>query len=267
MKKNALLGTRTLAGLSVVLLSIFTGCSPPAPEPATASRQPQPTQPELSLPRTADYDYEVPKPGSYRLPVIQPAADGEVLGPDGKPRRLRELFGDRITVLSFIYTRCADPKACPQATGVLYQLHQISTQDPALADNLRLLTFSFDPEHDTPQVMEHYGHGFQSNTNSRSADWQFLTTRSPRELAPILQAYGQRVDRKKNPAAPTGPLYHNLRVYLIDREGRIRNIYSQGLLDVRLLVMDIRTALMEESSGQAGSGSTSSLAQKAPDQK
>jgi cytochrome oxidase Cu insertion factor (SCO1/SenC/PrrC family) len=77
------------------------------------------------------------------------------------------------------------------------------------------------------------------------AEWHFLTTRSQAQLRPILEAYGQAVDRKENPADPTGPLNHTLRVFLIDRYGNIRNIYSSGTLDVRLVLADVRTLLLE----------------------
>jgi cytochrome oxidase Cu insertion factor (SCO1/SenC/PrrC family) len=80
------------------------------------------------------------------------------------------------------------------------------------------------------------------------AEWRFVTARSPAELQPILDAYGQAVDRKKNPADPTGPLNHSLRVYLIDGHGRIRNIYSSGTLDPRLVLADVKTLMMESSS-------------------
>jgi len=60
-------------------------------------------------------------------------------------------------------------------------------------------------------------------------------------------AYDQTVDKRQNPADPQGPLYHTLRVFLIDREGRIRNIYSSGTLDPRLVVADVKTLLLEES--------------------
>ena len=72
--------------------------------------------------RTSDYDYDTPVPGSYSLPVIKPAADGSLLNPAGKPVRLAEFTRGRITVMSFIYTRCAAARACPYATGVLMQL-------------------------------------------------------------------------------------------------------------------------------------------------
>src|SRR5205807_7886321 len=95
--------------------------------------------------RTPDYDYDAPAPGSYALPVIKPAADGALLDSTGKSVRLAELTHGRITVMSFIYTRCAAAKACPYATGVLMQLHRESAEDAALATELRLVSMSFDP--------------------------------------------------------------------------------------------------------------------------
>jgi cytochrome oxidase Cu insertion factor (SCO1/SenC/PrrC family) len=77
------------------------------------------------------------------------------------------------------------------------------------------------------------------------ADWLFLTTSGHDELDPILESYGQRVDPRKDRDDPMGPYNHLLRVYLIDPEGMIRNIYSSGLLDPRLVVTDIRTLLLE----------------------
>jgi len=41
-------------------------------------------------------------------------------------------------------------------------------------------------------------------------------------------------------------LNHTLRVFLIDREGQIRNIYSSGTLDVRLVLADVKTLMLEE---------------------
>ena len=85
------------------------------------------------LGRTGDHDYDPPEPGSYSLPKVKAAADGDVLDSTGRPCRLRELTRGSVTVLSFIYTRCAAAKACPYATGVLKQLYQLSTQDADLS--------------------------------------------------------------------------------------------------------------------------------------
>jgi protein SCO1/2 len=201
-------------------------------------------RPELKIEVGDDYNYDPPEPGSYELPVIKPAADGAVLTADGKGHHLRDIVTGHVTLLSFIYTRCADPRACPMATGALAQIHKISAVDPLLADNLRLVTFSFDPSHDTPQVMADYAE--RVRPGGRGSEWFFLTTRNADDLQPILAAYGQRVDRKKNSFDPFGPFYHIVRVFLIDSKGMVRNIYAFGMFDPRLVVTDVRTLLMEE---------------------
>ena len=190
-----------------------------------------------------EYDYAPPAAGTYILPVIKPAGDGEVVDSKNHSRRLRDLTRGRVTVMSFIYTRCAVAKACPYATGVLMQLHQESQRDPALAKEMRLLSISFDPAGDTPERMAAYS--TLVSTNRPAAEWDFVTTRSQTELQPILDSYGQAVDKRPNPNDPQGPLYHLLRVFLIDSEGKVRNIYSSGTLDRRLVLADVKTLLKE----------------------
>jgi cytochrome oxidase Cu insertion factor (SCO1/SenC/PrrC family) len=129
---------------------------------------------------------------------------------------------------------------------VLYDIHKASQHDRALTENLQLLTFSFDPGHDTPTVMADYGDALRSQ--EEVCDWKFLTTAGVEQLNPILDAYGQRVDRREKPDDGQGAFYHLVRVYLIDRDKQIRNIYSFGLLDPRLLMADVRTLLLEEKS-------------------
>ncbi len=199
--------------------------------------------------RNADYDYDAPEPGTYKLPIIKPAADGALIDSGGHLVRLAELTRGRITVMSFIYTRCAAARACPYATGVLLQLHRESAQDPSLAMQLRLVSMSFDPDNDTPERMAAYS-GLADQVPT-AAPWLFVTARSRTELQPILDAYGQAVDKKANPADPTGPLNHTLRVFLVDSAGNIRNIYSSGTLDPRLVLADVKT-LMLESAGKRG---------------
>ena len=77
-------------------------------------------------------------------------------------------------------------------------------------------------------------------------EWHFATAKSREALDSILNGYGQAVDQRSNPNDPQGPLYHILRVFLIDRAGRIRNIYSSATLDSRLVLADVRTLLLEE---------------------
>src|SRR5262249_32921399 len=175
---------------------------------------------------------------------IKVAPDGAIVDSDSKSRNLREFTHGRITILSFIYTRCAAPKACPYAAGVLSQLHAQSAKDDQLAKNMRLVSLSFDPDYDTPQHLAEYSEAMLDE--KAGCEWRFATAKSRTALESILNGYGQVVDKRSDPKDPQGPLYHILRVFLIDREGRIRNIYSSATLDPRLVLADVRTLLLEE---------------------
>src|SRR5881394_181516 len=131
-----------------------------------------------------DYDYVPPVPGSYSLPIVKPAGEGALIDSDGKPINLRDLTHGRVTVLSFIYTRCAAGKACPYATGVLNQLHESSVDDQALSKNMRLVSLSFDPEYDTPQRLADYADAIREEKSG--CEWRFTTAKSRADLERIL---------------------------------------------------------------------------------
>ena len=235
-------GLMALGLIAGGLLAVLA-CSGTPGETGSAGSSSGGGRPELELGRSAEYDYDPPEPGSYELPVFMDAADGRVLDRQGQSHSLNELFENRVTVLSFIYTRCNDPTACPMATGVLRQVHRISKESPDIAGKMRLMTFSFDPAYDDPEAMARYGRSLGKFDGG--AEWLFLTTADADAMRPILEGYGLFVDAKKDPNDPLGPLNHNLRVYLVDGQGRVRNIYSAGLLDPRLVVTDVRTLILE----------------------
>src|SRR5437899_6520936 len=84
-------------------------------------------------------------------------------------------------------------------------------------------------------------------------DWRFATTRSEVELAPLLADFDQPVAKLRFADGTwTGLFRHVLKVFLLDRESRVRNVYSVGLLDAALVLTDLRTLLLE--SGARGGG-------------
>ncbi len=209
--------------------------------------------------------YEPPPPGSYRLPPLGEAGDGEVLDGHGRARRLHELFGDRIVVLSFIYSSCSDVNGCPLSTSVLNRIKQAMDRDPGLGEGLRLISLSFDPNHDTPEVMRAYGTSLTGGDDS--GRWLFLTAASEQALAPILEGYGQVVQRRHDQEGEaSGGFSHILRVFLIDRERRIRNIYSVAFLHADLILNDVRT-LLRERAAPAGAVAVAQATPRAGDDK
>lgn len=194
-------------------------------------------------------DFEPPPPGSYTLHRIMRAPDGEVLGVDGRARRLSEFTRERITLLGFIYTTCVDPEGCPLAYRVFDALAKTIGAAPTLRDSVRFVTLSFDPARDSPDVMGRYA-GSRLRREDGGLPWYFLTTRSARELMPLVEGFGQdvRYTVDRSSGSPRRELSHVLKVFLIDRGGFVREIYSSTFLHPRTVLNDIET-LRREANG------------------
>jgi len=201
-------------------------------------------QPVVLAPGYSALEFVPPPAGSYALPPMGSAADGAVLDVRGEHHRLKDYLGDKISVLSFIYTTCSDVNGCPLATFVFKSVQTAVLADADIKDQVRLVSFSFDPVHDTPEVLGAYSAHFKQE----GFDWQFLTTASRDMLDPTLEAYGQAVIRDYDAEGNyLGTMSHVLRVFLIDRQSRIRNIYSTSFLHADTVANDIRTLLAETS--------------------
>lgn len=186
--------------------------------------------------------YELPAVGSYALPALGPAADGMVLDTDGQPRRLHDLFGGKHVLLAFMYSSCSDLNGCPLTAHVFYQLKARMQSDPTLREHLTLISLSFDPAFDTPAVMQRYANNFEYA--GEQGRWAFATTASEQQLRPILAAYNQTVQPQVDPkTGEARGISHILRVFLIDPQQRIRNIYSADFLHEDLILTDFKTLL------------------------
>jgi protein SCO1 len=194
-----------------------------------------------------DLDFEPPRPGTYTLHRIMAAPDGEVLGVDGRTQRLSRFTRGRITLLGFIYTTCTDPEGCPLAYRVFDTVKE-AVAGPALRDKVQLVTLSFDPLRDTPDVMRRYA-GSRVREDGHGPRWYFLTTRSARELAPLVEGFGQdiRYTTDRSSGAPRRELSHVLKVFLIDPDGFVREIYTSTFLHPRTVLNDVETLLRERS--------------------
>ncbi len=187
-------------------------------------------------------DYTLPPAGSYALPDLGPATDGLTLDEQGKATRLYDLFAGRIVLLSFIYSQCNDINGCPLTNLVFLRIYQQMQKDPELSRHLRLITLSFDPEHDTPETMRLFARNFTARDQDPA--WRFLTTANPVALKPILQAYGQDLQQRVK-SDDSSAFSHILRVFLIDTRRRLRNIYSVSFLESSLLINDVRTVMTD----------------------
>jgi cytochrome oxidase Cu insertion factor (SCO1/SenC/PrrC family) len=169
--------------------------------------------------------FEAPAPGSYELPPILQVEEHQLLDEQGQAAPLLGLAPGEAALVSFVYLSC--PDACPAATAALGRLDAELAARPALARRVQLVTVSFDPANDPPARMA----ALRASLAPRGR-WRFATAPSEAAIAPVLADFGQDATRS-----------HVLKIFLVDDAGRVRNIYSTGFLDVRLMLADLETVL------------------------
>ena len=85
---------------------------------------------------------------------------------------------------------------------------------------------------------------YGAGTEKHLVDWQFITTKNADVLDPILDGYQQRIIKEYDSEGNyVGSISHILRVFLIDKDKQIRNIYSVSFLHADLIINDIKTLL------------------------
>lgn len=185
-----------------------------------------------------------PETGTYKLQRIQPAPSGWVLEDSvWLPRRLSKYTTGKVTLFSFFYSTCRDPDGCPKAWEAFQKVHESIKSDPKLHSKVRLLFLSLDPKVDTPEMMSM----FQTSLSTPEAPWTFLTTWSESFLAPILNDVYVPAAREFDDAGKaTDVIDHLIKVFLIDKEGWVREIYTTRFLDPNVIISDIGTLLLEE---------------------
>jgi cytochrome oxidase Cu insertion factor (SCO1/SenC/PrrC family) len=188
---------------------------------------------EAHVPPPVDDPFSAPVAGSYELPPIQRVSEHALLGTDGARVPLLGVTGERLAVVSFVYRACSDATGCPLSLAVLSRVDRALAARPELAGRVRLATVSFDPARDTPAKM-----GELAGLFAPRGEWVFLTAASPEELAPVLADFGQDVVELE-----PGVLRHVLKVFLVDGEGRVRNVYSTGFLRADVILADVETLL------------------------
>ena len=207
---------------------------------ASQQHHAQSDEPQVLAPGYSALSFPAPVAGSYELPALGKAADGDLLDSTGAATALHDLYDGKTIVLSFVYTACTDVNGCPLASFVLGLIQRRVSSDENLKAKVRLVTVSFDPLNDSPQVMADYAKNFRRG----DIDWKFLTAASEQSLQPILDDYDQSVIRDRTPDGQlVGTMSHILRVYLIDAQTNIRNIYSPSFLHPDVLLADIQTVI------------------------
>ena len=167
-----------------------------------------------------------------RLAVIRPAPDFKLIDANEKPITLHEFRGKAILV-GFFFTTCNG--TCPATTARLAKVQEELAKHPKLKDRVQIVSVSIDPERDTPEKLR----GYMRLYDVDNRNWSFVTGPAG-DVRRTLEAWGMWA----KPAA-NGQLDHPSRVYLVDPEGRMREIYNLEFLRVPWVIEDIQTILPE----------------------
>jgi protein SCO1/2 len=156
----------------------------------------------------------------------------ELANQNGQPFGSAQLAG-KIWIADFIYTTCPGP--CPMISSRMSEL-----QKPLEKSDVHLVSFSVDPEKDTPQVLRGYAEKLQADP----ARWDFLT--GPKSAIYKLSHDGFKLavsDGRDEQGIPV----HSTRMVLVDRHGQIRGYYDAAEADaVTKLLADANHLLREQ---------------------
>ena len=169
-----------------------------------------------------------------RLAVIRQAPDFSLVDQQGKSLELAKLK-DKVLLVSFIFTTCNG--SCPATTHRMAQVQQeLARRGLLKKDQVRLLSITLDPARDTPGVLR----GYMRLYDVDGSTWSFLTG-PPEKVARTITAWDMWV----RPAA-NAQLDHPSRIFLVDRRGRIREIYNLEFLRAPWVAEDIDLLLREK---------------------
>jgi protein SCO1/2 len=142
----------------------------------------------------------------------------EFVNQNGKHVQLHQYRGKTV-LLTFIYTRCPLAEYCPLATQNFAAIEKELAKTPAAYAKTHLLSISFDPDHDTPEVLRNYSKSFMAKP--AYDHWEFVTipksTRS--QVANFFNLFLSEED---------GQIVHSMTTAIIAPDGSVRRWYSSN---------------------------------------
>jgi protein SCO1 len=143
----------------------------------------------------------------------------------------------KIKVVAFIYTNC--PDICPMTMNDFKRLQTKLKDKNLFGDDVHLITMSFDPERDDRETLKKYANVFEADFNG----WKWLHG-SIKETEKIISLFKLQYKQSVN-----GYISHSTKLYLIDKNNRIRGIYEMtkpnNPFDHEQLLFDINLLLNE----------------------
>jgi protein SCO1 len=136
----------------------------------------------------------------------------------GKPVSNADLTG-KVWVAAFVFTRCSGP--CPSVSATMARLQ--SELDLANQPDLRLVTFTVDPDRDTPDELKKYADHFRAHPDR----WLFLTGKEAELHRLARDGFKIAADRTQNPKPEAGQEFdHSTKLAVVDKKGHVRGYYD-----------------------------------------
>jgi protein SCO1/2 len=181
----------------------------------------------------------LPQPGE-KVP------DFALINQDGKRIRLRSYQGD-VLLVTFIYTRCPFPTFCPLVSQNFAKVYAQLRKDPGMdSRKIRLLTISFDPKHDTPEVLKSYAARFNGTTGGNPfARWEFAAVPA-KELPKVANFFGLYY------SVSGDQIVHSLSTSVISPDGTIYKWYEDNTWKPADLLQDATQSLEQDNRRNAG---------------
>jgi protein SCO1/2 len=148
---------------------------------------------------------------------------------DGRPVSEVDLRG-RLTVISFVYTKCPVAEFCPAVMRRFQELQRQALADPTLAA-VRLLAVTLDPAFDTPDVLRAYA----AARHADPARWRFATG-DPAQVAQLSRAFA--VYSERNGVT----IDHTLATALVGGDGRVAALWRGSRWDSPEILASVRSA-------------------------
>ncbi|CCH55110.1 SCO1 protein homolog AltName: Full=BsSco [Fibrisoma limi BUZ 3] len=146
---------------------------------------------------------------------------------EGKTVTQRDVDG-KIYVADFFFVTC--PTICPIMKKNMLEVYQAYKDSP----DVRIISHTIDPEHDTPAVLKQYAQDIGVTGDT----WQFVT--GNRETIYDIGEHHYLVTAKADSTAPGGYI-HSGAFVLVDKEKHIRGMYDGTTEEgTKKLIADIK---------------------------
>ena len=172
--------------------------------------------------RAVNRNLPEPLPKYYKAPAFS------MITEDGLNLNESDMRG-KVYIANFFFSNC--PTTCPKN---LKQMQKIQKRVKGLGDRLAILSFTVDPENDSPKKLFKVARDWKANPYI----WKFLTGEISHLKSILVDGFKVPIGDKKY-SKSIYDIAHSEKIVLVDQEGFIRGYYKMEKNDINKLMIDI----------------------------